>query len=137
MCILLLIIERAQILKGPSDTTAVAGETVVFNCTVSCSSLGAVPVSWYMTLPVLKRNIAISPYTSLAQMKSFYGLELKRSVMDDCPNGARTVQLSVLNVTSDLNMMPLQCGALLVQSDCSCSEPQLYYSKFSILNVER
>ena len=108
---------------------------MTFNCSISCNSLGAVPVSWYMTLPALKRNIAISQYTSLSQIKSFYGLDMRRAVVDECPNGARTVQLSLLNVTSDLNMMPVQCGALLVQRDCACTDPQLYYSKFSILNV--
>ena len=110
---------------------------MTFNCSISCNSLGAVPVSWYMTLPALKRNIAISPYTSLSQIKSFYGLDMRRAVVDECPNGVRTVQLSLLNVTSDLNMMPVQCGALLVQRDCACTDPQLYYSKFSILNVEK
>ena len=132
-----VLTENAQILRGPGDMTVSSGDAVTFNCTVSCSSLGAVPVSWYLTLPAFKRNVAISPYTSLTQMKSFYGLDLKRSVIDDCPSGARTVQLTITNVTSDLNTMPVQCGALLVQSDCFCADPQLYYSKFSILNVER
>ena len=70
-------------------------------------------------------------------MKSFYGLEIKRSTFNGCPDGAYVAQLSLLNVTSDLNMMPVQCGALLVQSDCGCPNPQLYFSKFSILTVTR
>ena len=130
--------ESAQILKGPSDAIVSVGGSVVFNCSVTCSAQGAIPVAWYMTLPVLKRNVAVSPYTSLSQMKSFYGLDLKRSVVNSCGNnGSYTAQLSIQNVTSDLNMMPVQCGALLVQSDCGCPDPQLYFSKLSILTVKR
>ena len=131
-----MLTENAQILKGPGDITVSVGDAVTFNCSVSCSSSGAVPVSWYLTLPAFKRNVAISPYTSLTQMKSFYRLDLKRSAIDDWPSGARTVQLSITNVAAELNAMPVQCGALLVQSDCSCSDPQLYYSKFSILKMK-
>ena len=127
----------AQFLKGPNEVTVSAGGTVVLNCTVTCSAQGAIPVTWYMTLPTSKRNVAISPYTSLSQIKSFYGLETERSTFNGCPDGAYVAQLSLLNVTSDLNMMPVQCGALLVQSDCGCPDPQLYFSKFSILTVTR
>ncbi|KAL5494096.1 hypothetical protein EMCRGX_G015369 [Ephydatia muelleri] len=128
---------NAQIIKGPNEVTVPAGGTAVLNCSVTCSAQGAIPVSWYMTLPTSKKNVAISPYTSLSQMKSFYGLDIKRSIFNDCPNGTYVAQLSLLNVTSDLNMMPVQCGALLVQSDCGCPDPQLFFSKFSILTVTR
>ena len=128
---------NAQIIKGPNDVTVSVGGTVVFNCSVTCSAQGAIPVSWYMTLPVANRNVAISSYTSLSQMKSFYGLDLKRSYSNSCPGGLYTVQLSLMNVTTGLNMMPVQCEALIVQSNCGCPDPQLYFSKFGTLTVTR
>ena len=128
---------EAHIVEGPSDTTVQGGEMAVFNCSVTCGAQGA---SWYMTLPSMRKSIAISQYTTLSQMKRFYGLDVRKPAAEDCSNGTRRLQLLIANVTSELHRMPVQCGVIVYggQSECACSnpQPQLQYSKLAILNVE-
>ncbi|KAL5482227.1 hypothetical protein EMCRGX_G022524 [Ephydatia muelleri] len=124
----------AQIAKHPSTQTVPAGETAVFNCSLSCYG-GPTPVTWYITTPDTGRNIAISQYTSLSQIKSIHGLDLARGSVDECSVGGYRVEQLVMNRASrQLHMAPVQCATLCFDT-CPCSGAQVYFSKHAVLLV--
>ena len=126
--------ECTQIIIPPNDQAVAIDETAVFNCSMSCSQ--RLPVTWYVRLPSSGRSVAVSPYTSLSQVKSIYGIEIARGTVNECPQGGYMVEQLFVKATQQLNLMPVQCSTVCFSGDCSCDTTQVYLSKFGILTVQ-
>ena len=124
---------RSQIQKAPNNQMVSNNAVAVFNCSMTCSQ--QLPVTWYMTLPTNGRTVAVSPYTSLSQVKSIYGIEVTRGTVNECPQGGYMVEQLFVKATQQLNLMPVQCSTVCISGDCSCDTTQVYFSKLAILNV--
>ena len=124
----------AQIVRASNSQTVQSNEMGVFNCSMTCSEQ-RLPVTWYMILPTNGRTVAVSPYTSLSQVKSIYGIEVARGTVNECPQGGYMVEQLFVKATQQLNLMPVQCSTVCVSGDCSCDTTQVYFSKLSILYI--
>ena len=127
-------VSNSQIVKAPSSQTVAPDDTVVFNCSMSCSQ--QLPVTWYITVPTSGRTVAVSQYTSLVQVKSIYGIEVTRGTVNECPQGGYIVEQLFVKATQQLNLMPVQCSTVCFGEDCSCSDKsQVYFSKLGVLSI--
>ena len=123
----------AQIVQASNSQIVQSNEMVVFNCSMTCSE--QLPVTWYMTLPTNGRTVAVSPYTSLSQIQSIFGIEVARGKVNECPQGGYMVEQLFVKATQQLNLMAVQCSTVCVSGNCSCVTTQVHFSKLSILYI--
>ena len=93
------------------------------------------PVTWYLTLPTNSRTVAVSPFTSLSQIKNIYGIEVARGTANECSQGGYLVEQLFVKAQQQLNLMPVQCSTVCFGNDCSCDTTQVYFSKLSVLYI--
>ncbi|KAL5500461.1 hypothetical protein EMCRGX_G012026 [Ephydatia muelleri] len=124
---------RSQIIKAPNNQIVSSNGLATFNCSMSCSQL--LPVTWYLTLPTNARTAAVSPFTSLSQVKNIYGIEVTRGTVNECSQGGYYVEQLFVKAQQQLNLMPVQCSTVCLSGDCSCDSTQVYFSKLAVLNV--
>ena len=111
------------------------GEVAVFNCSLQCTN-ETITLTWYVVVPVTLRKVSIFPYTSLSQVKSVFGLDVSRNIINDCPKGGYHVeQLLVSNVTKDFDLMPVQCGLLCFPNTFGCKVAQILFSPVGVVKI--
>ena len=93
-------------------------------------------ITWYVVMPATLQKVSIFPYTSLNQVKSVYGLDVSRNIIDECSKGGyRVEQLLMSNVTKAFDLMPVQCGLLCFPGSFGCTVAQILFSPVGVVKI--